>query len=115
MLEAWDSLVGTLDAAQIEGMSFAFDADERMSWFYTPVERTGLARGSLNDRQREHLEAFLTTVAGLLGEELTRARPLLEAEQQTFHRVTWETPNQLRLIDETDQEWIFDLDTQTLE
>ena len=40
---------------------------------------------------------------------------LLESARPVFHQIAWERPNQLRLIDENEQAWIFKLYRQTLE
>ena len=42
MVDAANRFLNALDAGQKAKASFAFDSEERFTWFYTPVPRKGL-------------------------------------------------------------------------
>lgn len=64
MLDALQAYVGHLDAEQRQRIDFAFDADERLDWAYTPRERVGVPMGGASDAQMADLRALLTTGLG---------------------------------------------------
>jgi hypothetical protein len=82
MLEAWRSFVDDIDAEARRRAAFPFDAEQRLDWYYTPVERTGMPIGALDDAQRERLQAFLRT--GLGEEGTAQAFDIVALEEVLF-------------------------------
>lgn len=64
MLDALQAYMSHLDAEQRQSIGFAFDADERLDWAYTPRERVGVPMGGASDAQMADLRALLTTGLG---------------------------------------------------
>src|SRR5689334_22709801 len=52
MVDAANRFLGSLDAGQKAKAAFAFDSEERFTWFYTPVPRKGLTFNEMNETQR---------------------------------------------------------------
>ncbi len=67
MLDAWNDLEAGIGDDLRSRAAFSFDGEERLSWFYTPVDRTGLPIGALDERQLELLKDFLETGLGEIG------------------------------------------------
>ena len=67
MLNAWQSVAGKLGPEAMNRMAFAFDGDERLAWFYTPVDRTGFPLGEMDEAQERELRKLLDAGLGSAG------------------------------------------------
>ena len=67
MLNAWQSVAGKLGPEAMNRMGFAFDGDERLAWFYTPVDRTGFPLGEMGEAQERELRKLLEAGLGSAG------------------------------------------------
>ena len=67
MLNAWQSVAGKLGPEAMNRMGFAFDGDERLAWFYTPVDRTGFPLGEMDEAQERELRKLLDAGLGSAG------------------------------------------------
>jgi hypothetical protein len=78
MARAASTFLGTLDAAQLAKVRFAFDSDERFNWHFIPRTRKGLPLKEMNAAQREAAFALLKT--GLSASGFTRAETIRSLE-----------------------------------
>ena len=82
MLEAWRAFAAGIDETAHERASFPFDGDQRLDWYYTPVERTGLPIGDLDEAQLARLRGFLRTGLGENG--TAQAFDIVKLEEVLF-------------------------------
>lgn len=72
------AFVGTLGAAGRDAALFPFGSDERIKWFFVPIERVGLPLKRMEPAQRDAAWALLDT--GLSDEGMRLARQIVEHE-----------------------------------
>lgn len=82
MLNAWQSVAGKLGPEAMNRMGFAFDGDERLAWFYTPVDRTGFPLGDMDEAQQSELRKLLD--AGLGGTGTSKVFDIITLEEVLF-------------------------------
>ncbi len=82
MLNAWQSVAGKLGPEGMNRMGFAFDGDERLAWFYTPVDRTGLPLGEMDEGQQRELRKLLD--AGLSSAGTSKVFDIIALEEVLF-------------------------------
>lgn len=78
MREAARAFVATLSEDQKKEAAFAFDSEERYSWFFTPVPRKGLTMKRMTAPQRLAAIALLRT--GLSDEGYRKATEIMDME-----------------------------------
>lgn len=78
MREAARAFVSTLSDDQKKEAAFAFDHEERYSWFFTPVPRKGLTMKRMTPPQREAAMALLRS--GLSDEGYRKATEIMDTE-----------------------------------
>ncbi len=87
MAAAATDFLNTLDPAQRDKASFAFDDEERFNWHYIPLERRGLPVREMRPEQR--LLAY-----GLLSTGLSHTGYLKALQIMSLERILWELENQ---------------------
>lgn len=81
--QAVQSFLRVLTPAQRASMRFAFDAEERLTWYFVPIARKGLTYQAMDDKQRRAALELLTTFLsenGYRKTEAIRARETVLAE-----------------------------------
>lgn len=78
MREAVRAFVATLSDDQKKEAAFAFDNEERYTWFFTPVPRKGLTMKRMTAPQREAAMALLRS--GLSDEGYRKATDIMDTE-----------------------------------
>jgi hypothetical protein len=78
MTDAAKTFLASLTPDQRERVKFAFDADERMNWFYTPVPRKGLPLREMGPGQKKLALALLS--AGLSQRGMIKATTIMSLE-----------------------------------
>lgn len=82
MLAAWQAFSSGLGDDARQAAAFPFDGEERLTWNYTPVDRTGLRIGDLDPTQTDALHAFLRT--GFGDDGLAQAFDIVKLEELLY-------------------------------
>jgi hypothetical protein len=84
MSESAKHFLTALDSDKREQATFAFEDDERLNWFFTPVDREGLPYQQLGRGERRLADRLLAS--GLSREGLDKALGIMYLDQILFER-----------------------------
>lgn len=69
IVNAASELLKLLDKPQLEKINYAYDADERLNWYFVPRARNGLMLREMTDRQKEAAMSLLKATLSQQGQE----------------------------------------------
>jgi hypothetical protein len=69
IVNAASDLLKLLDNSQLEKINYAYDAEERLNWYFVPKARNGLMLREMNDKQKEAAMNLLKATLSQQGQE----------------------------------------------